>query len=598
MNKSDISEGSLTGVLPRLLAYAGAYRRVLLRALLLLLLATALQLSGPLLIKIFIDEHLTQNRFAIQPLALLLLAYVSGQLLSSIAFYRQSLTFNHVALSIVETLRLQVFAKVLRLPLSYFDRTPTGSLLSRITNDTEAVKELYLNIVSLFLQNSIKVLGVLLAMAVLDIKLMLIALPLLPLVLLLMWTYQRLSTPVFQRVRALVSDVNARLNESIQGMSVVQQFRQQAHVRQQFTDLSERHWRTRMHNLLIDGLLLRALVDLLYLLLLVAILAQVGVSALTLDGAVQIGVIYAFLTYLGSMTEPIIDMVSRLNLLQQSLVSAQRVFVLMDQEEPKTLPVVSTSLPAHSGLHIEVPSFGYQPDRPVLRDIDLRVAPGQFVGIVGHTGSGKSTLMSLLMSFYPLSEGRIRLGDQDLAALAPELRCQWLGLVQQDPFIYRGTIADNIALERPLTQQAIVAAATQAQLHPSIMAMPDGYQTQLVERGANLSAGQRQLLSLARTLARQPKILILDEATANIDSHTEHLLQQSLAQLRGKMTIIAIAHRLSTVQDADQLWVLHQGRVQQQGSHQALLAEPGLYQHLYQMQQQEAKPDMGLLLAQ
>ncbi len=585
----DSQQPSLEGVFARLLAYARPYRSQIIKALLLLLLATGLQLSGPLLIKVFIDDHLTASHYPWWPLALLFTAYVSGQLLSAFAFYRQSLAFNSVALSVVETLRLEVFAKVLRLPLAFFDRTANGSLLSRITNDSEAVKELYINIISLFLQNSVKVLGILLAMAILDWQLMLVALLLIPAVLTLMFAYQRLSTPVFQRVRSLLSDINARINESIQGMSLIQQFRQQARFQQQFSELSHGHWRTRMRNLLIDGLLLRALVDFLYLLLLIALLQRFGVQALTLEGAVQIGVLYAFLTYLGSMTEPIIEMVSRLNLLQQSLVSAQRVFVLMDEPEQAASLAegVAYQPPKDASLLFAIDEFAYQPGRPVLSQIQLRVPAGAFIGIVGHTGSGKSTLMSLLMSFYPISKGQILLGGQALTQLPASERSAWLGLVQQDPFIYRGSIRDNIALELPLSQQQIEQAAKQAQLHEAIMAMPEGYHTQLAERGANLSTGQRQLLSLARTLARQPKILILDEATSNIDSHTERLLQQSLAQLRGQMTIIAIAHRLSTVQDADQLWVLHQGQVQQQGSHQQLLAEDGLYRHLYQMQQQE-----------
>ncbi|WLD56850.1 ABC transporter transmembrane domain-containing protein [Salinispirillum sp. LH 10-3-1] len=575
---------SVRGAFTRLLRYGLRYRALLIQALLLLSLAIAGSVLGPYLIKVFIDDYLTPRELALNPLIALAVVYIVAQIISAIAFFQQAVRFNKIALDVVQTIREEVFAKVMRLPLSFFDHTPTGSLVSRITNDTEAIKDLYVNVISVFIQNAIRILGILIAMAFLDIKLMLIAALLVPMVAILMVTYQKLSTPVFQRVRSLLSDINARLNEGIQGMSVIQIMNQQGRFAKTFSDTSTHHYRMRLRNVMIDGFMLRALVDLFYMAILAILLFSFGIDALTLEGAVQIGVIYAFLNYLGSMTEPVVDMTSRLNMFQQALVSASRVFKLLD--ETSEYEPTDPQEPASDRLAFQIPAFSYDGEKTVLRDIELTVEPGQFVGIVGHTGSGKSTLMSLLMNFYAVPEGQILLGGVPLNQVASSVRTRRLGLVQQDPFIFMGTIADNIRLDLDLSDADVEAAARQAQLHDAIMALPQGYQTELAERGGNLSNGQRQLLSLARTLARKPSILILDEATANIDSETEALVQRSLMLLRGKITILAIAHRLSTVKDADLLLVLHQGEIQQRGTHRALMKEEGLYKHMYQLQQQ------------
>lgn len=576
---------SVKGAFARLLRYGLRHRTLLLQALFLLSIAIAGSVLGPFLIKVFIDDYLTPRELALNPIIALAVVYIVAQVISAFAFFHQAVRFNRIALDVVQNIREDVFAKVMRLPLTFFDHTPTGSLVSRITNDTEAIKDLYVNVISVFIQNAIRILGILIAMAFLDVRLMLIAALLVPMVALLMVTYQKLSTPVFQRARSLLSDINARLNEGIQGMSVIQIMNQQARFAKAFKATSTHHYRMRLRNVTIDGFMLRALVDLMYMLILAFLLFSFGMDALTLEGAVQIGVIYAFLNYLGSMTEPVVDMTSRLNMYQQALVSASRVFKVLD--EPSEQEPEQPQLPAHDQLVFQIPEFSYDGKKTVLRDIHLTIEPGQFVGIVGHTGSGKSTLMSLLMSFYAVPEGQIQWGGVPLNQIASSVRTGRLGLVQQDPFIFMGTIADNIRLDLDISDAEVEAAARQAQLHDAIMALPQGYQTPLVERGGNLSNGQRQLLSLARTLARKPSVLILDEATANIDSETEALVQRSLMLLRGKITLLAIAHRLSTVKDADVLLVLHQGEIQQRGTHRALMKEEGLYKHMYELQQQD-----------
>lgn len=566
-----------------LLRYATVYKKKLWQAFALLLVATTASVLGPYLIKVFIDTYLTPANWAFDKIIPLALIYIVSQLIGASAFYAQALRFNEIALNVVQTLREQVFEHVLALPMSYFDRAATGSLISRITNDTEAIKDLYVNVISSFAQNIVRILGILVGMALLDIRLVWICAVLVPTVFGIMLVYQKLSTPIFMRVRALLSDINARLNEGIQGMSVIQLSNQQATFTRAFEKTSTEHYQAKVKNVVIDGFLLRALIDLIYLLLLAGLLYGFGLIELNAMGSVKVGVVYAFINYLGNVTEPLLDMTSKLNMAQQALVSATRVFALL--EEPRQ---ESTANPANritdTHLYFDIPEFSYDGEKTVLAGMKFDIAPGEFIGLVGHTGSGKSTLMSLLMGFYPLSKGAIRLGQFNLTELSKEQCAAAIGFVQQDPFIFSGTISDNIRLELKVSDAQVVEAAKQAHLHEAIMNMPQGYATELTERGGNLSTGQRQLLSLARTLIRKPKILILDEATANIDSHTEALIQASLMELRGKVTLIAIAHRLSTVKDADCLYVLHQGEIAQSGSHQALMRHEGLYKHLYELQ--------------
>jgi ABC-type multidrug transport system fused ATPase/permease subunit len=566
-----------------LLRYAMAYKPLLVEAFALLLLATVASVAGPYLIKVFIDDYVTPGVWTVGPIATLAIVYIVAQLVGAATFYWQALRFNRIALNVVQTIREQVFAHVMKLPMAYFDRTSTGSLISRITNDTEAIKDLYVNVISTFVQNTVRIIGILVAMAVLDIRLMWIGAILVPTVIAIMVIYQRLSTPIFKRVRSLLSDINARLNEGIQGMSVIQLTNQQQAFARAFQRTSTDHYQAKVKNVTIDGFLLRALIDFIYTLLLAALLFGFGIIELSAQGAVEVGVIYAFVNYMGQVTEPLVDMTSRLNMAQQALVSASRVFELL--REPYAELAEERQPLTSRRIDFAIERFSYDGKQDVLRDIQLQVQPGEFIGLVGHTGSGKSTLMSLLMGFYPLQHGHIRIGDTDLMTLGKQQRAELIGFVQQDPFIFSGTVADNIRLELDLTDADVEQAARRAHLHEAIMAMPSGYKTQLTERGGNLSTGQRQLLSLARTLARQPDVLILDEATANIDSHTEALIQQTLMELRGKVTLIAIAHRLSTVMEADNLVVLHQGQVQQQGTHRQLMSQEGLYKHMYELQQ-------------
>lgn len=573
-----------SGTLSRLIRYTLQHRRTLLIAIVLLLVATAADVAGPLLIKHFIDNHLMPSHWVVQEIAWLLVGYIVANLIAAVLGYQQSLLWNQIAQRVVLTMRHQIFSRIMQLPLKRFDYTPTGSLISRITNDTEAVKEFFVGVLSVYIQNSVRVLGILMAMAILNWRLMLVCMAFLPAVILVMYIYRRLSTPVFQRARELLSDINARMNEMIQGVTVIQLFAQERHFAKQYAATTRNHFKTRRRTMQMDALLLRPMVDMLYLFTLVGLLYLFARDALEPAGAmIEIGVIYAFLSYLGRFTEPLIEMTQRLNVFQQAIVSAQRVFAWMDEPEESGRDH-KTALLTQGDIHFKAVEFSYDGITPVLRNISFTAEAGKFIGIVGHTGSGKSTIASLLMRFYQPSGGQIQVDGHDLAELSQTGLRTHFAIVQQDSFILATSLADNIAIGRNLSRADIVAAAQAVGLHEHVLAMPQGYDTVLEEKGQSLSVGQRQLLSLARAMAGKPRILVLDEATANVDSATELEVQKSLLALKGQVTLVVIAHRLSTITQADQIIVLHQGEIMQQGRHRDLLSQDGLYRHMYELQ--------------
>lgn len=573
----------------RLLRYALTDRRLVRHAVTLLLIATAADVASPLLIKTFIDDHLLVGDWSVTPLALLAGGYIALQLINAAANYMQSVRFATLAVQGVQALRIEAFARVLHLPLNFFDRTPTGALVSRLTNDTEYAREMYVDVLGTYIQGVVRIIGIFIVMAFLDWHLMLVCLLFLPFVAGLMVVYQRLSTPRFQRVRALLSDINARIYESVQGIKVIQLLHQEARFAKRFATTADEHFEARMRNLKLDAVLLRPLVDLLHMFTLAGLLYLFGYRSF--ETPVAVGVIYVFVNYLARFVEPMIEMTQRLSLFQQAVVAGQRVFDLIDDEITR-YPEQPQARIERGEIALRNVTFSYDGRRDVLSDVSFTVPAGSFYAIVGHTGSGKSTIANLLLRFYDPQSGTINIDGHPLGSIpVAELRNK-VGIVQQDAVVFGGSVADNIALGRPLDRAAIEHAAQRAGLHEFIADLPQGYDTSLDERGSNLSTGQRQLLSLARTLAGAPRILILDEATAHVDSRTEEHVQHALARLRGEITLLVIAHRLSTIQAADSILVLHHGALSQQGTHAQLLTQDGLYRNLYQLQELERRSEV------
>ncbi|MFC4930247.1 ABC transporter ATP-binding protein [Massilia sp. GCM10023247] len=564
-------------------------RRQLVVATLWLILAAALEVMGPILGKALIDDHLVPRHADWTRMALLL----GGALLSGWAAswlrYLQLVRLSGMAMRSVRRLREWVYGHVMRLPMAFFDRAITGQLVSRVTNDTEAVKTLYIQVLFVLLDSTIVLIGTTIAMAWLDWRLMLIVLALLPAVLVIVWLYQRLSAPAVTRARALRSEINGQMAESIGGMTVLQASNAAGRFGERFAHTNQSHYTARLAELKANAFLLRPALDLLNVILLAVVIFSFGRREI---GAVEVGVLYAFISYIARVVEPLIQITMQFSGLQQAVVATARVANLLDEAgaaEHAAGRAAGTRLAPQAGapaVRVRDLSFAYVPGQNVLHDISLDIPQGAFFGIVGHTGSGKSTLLSLLLRYYPAEIGRIEICGEPIAGIDNERFRNEVGLVPQDPFLLAASARENIDMGRGLPQAQIEAAARAAHAHEFIAALEEGYDTALGEGGSRLSSGQKQLIAIARALAGEPRILLLDEATSRIDSATEQIVQEALDELRGTVTIVAIAHRLSTIRDADRIIVLNHGRITEAGAHEELMRiEGGLYQRLYLLQQ-------------
>lgn len=558
--------GQMWPTLKRLLAYGSPWRKPLSIAVLLLWIAAIAEVTGPLLISYFIDNMVAKNYLPLGLVAGLGVAYVGLQLTAAGLHYAQSLLFNRAAVGVVQQLRTDVMDAALRQPLSEFDTQPVGQVISRVTNDTEVIRDLYVTVVATVLRSAALIGAMLVAMFSLDWRMALVAIAIFPAVLIVMVIYQRYSTPIVRRVRAYLADINDGFNEVINGMSVIQQFRQQARFGERMGEASRSHYMARMQTLRLDGFLLRPLLSLFSALVLCGLLMLFG---LTTRGTIEVGVLYAFISYLGRLNEPLIELTTQQSMLQQAVVAGERVFELMDRPRQT---YGDDERPLESGsIAFDHVSFAYRDDQLVLQDINLEVPSRGFVALVGHTGSGKSTLASLLMGYYPLTQGEIRLDGRPLAALSHNALRKGVAMVQQDPVVLADTFYANVTLGRPFTPEQVWEVLETVQLADLARGLSEGIHTRLGEQGNNLSVGQKQLLALARVLIETPQVLILDEATASIDSGTEQAIQQALAAVRDRTTLVVIAHRLSTIVDADTILVLHRGQAVERGTHRALL---------------------------
>jgi ABC-type multidrug transport system, ATPase and permease components len=565
--------------LKRLLAYGSPWRKPLSIAVVMLWVAAIAEVSGPLLISYFIDNMVAKSYLPLGLVAGLGAAYVGLQLLAASLHYAQSLLFNQAAVGVVQQLRTDVMDAALRQPLSEFDTQPVGQVISRVTNDTEVIRDLYVTVVATVLRSAALVGAMLVAMFSLDWRMALVAITIFPAVLIVMVIYQRYSTPIVRRVRAYLADINDGFNEVINGMSVIQQFRQQARFGERMGEASRSHYMARMQTLRLDGFLLRPLLSLFSALVLCGLLMLFGFGA---GGTIEVGVLYAFISYLGRLNEPLIELTTQQSILQQAVVAGERVFELMDRPR-QTYGDDERELKSGT-IEIDHASFAYREDRLVLQDIHLDISSRSFVALVGHTGSGKSTLASLLMGYYPLTSGEIRLDGRPLSTLSHDVLRKGIAMVQQDPVVMADSFFANVTLGRPFSEAQVWAVLEKVQLAELARTMSDGIYTKLGEQGNNLSVGQKQLLALARVLIETPQVLILDEATASIDSGTEQAIQQALAEVREKTTLVVIAHRLSTIVDADTILVLHRGQAVERGTHRELLEAKGRYWQMYQLQ--------------
>ena len=563
----------------RLLSYVKPYLFLTIAALSFLLLTTVIRSIIPLLASYFIDHYVHQVTDGV---LLVLGGYFGLYILQMLFQYIGNFWFAKVSYSIVRDIRQDAFSKMESLGMAYFDQTPSGSIVSRLTNDTESISEMFSGILSSFISAIFVVAVTLYTMFALEWKLTSLIVLFLPIIFILVNMYRKKSAPVVEKTRSLLSQINSKLAESIEGIRIIQAFRQEERLSDEFEAINQEHLAFASRSMALDSLFLRPALSLIKILAYAFLMTYFGLD--WSDAPVSAGLIYAFIQYANRLFDPLLEVTQHFSTLQTSMVSAGRVFTLMDQtiEEPRQ---ESTDVRIIKGAIVfEDVSFSYDGKRKILDHVSFEVKKGQTIAFVGATGSGKSSIINVFMRFYEFQSGRILIDGQDIRQFAPhELRSN-IGLVLQEPFLYHGTIASNIQMYQDISQDDIIEAARFVDAAPFIEKLPNGYQQLVTERGSSFSTGQRQLLAFARTMASQPKILILDEATANIDSETEQTVQHSLEKMRKGRTTIAIAHRLSTIQDADCIYVLDKGKIIESGSHEELLALKGTYHRMYELQ--------------
>ena len=574
-------------VFRRLMGYLFRYKWWTLTALAFILLTTLTRTAIPLVAQYYID-HFVSNQAA-QSGLFLLLGYYLLFLLRVLFTYLGSYTFSRVAYSIVRDMRQETFANIQKLGMAYFDKTPAGSIVSRITNDTQAVADMFGTVFSSFIASFFIFTATLITMLQLNWQLTLFILPFLPVIWGSVWLYRKLSNHLVMMTRSKLSDINVKLSESIEGMRIIQAFRQEERLIGEFEAINQEHLDYANRSVNVNSLFLRPAMSLLKVLAYAVILTFFGLNWQT--ASFTAGLMYAFIQYINQLFDPLIEVTQNFATLQTSMVSAERVFAMMDQRAYEPTQAPSDLEVSQGRIEFRNVSFSYDGKRDVLKDISFQVQVGETIAFVGHTGSGKSSIINLFMRFYEFDRGQILIDGVDIREYSQPALRKAIGLVLQDPFLYHGTIESNIKMYQDhLSRSDVQAAAEFVDADAFISQLPEGYDQPVTERGSTLSSGQRQLIAFARTVAAKPKILILDEATANIDSETEEVIQHSLKKMRKGRTTIAIAHRLSTIQDADCIYVLDKGRIIESGTHDQLLALEGTYQKMYQLQAGQLQP--------
>ncbi|MBQ9324652.1 MAG: ABC transporter ATP-binding protein [Clostridia bacterium] len=574
----------------RLMHYMKPHRKVLFLCLLLVLLSTVLDLYRPILIGNAIDEYITGSyapgeqvaeRFAgiLRASGLYLLCLCALFLCHRFQF----LFMQRTGQDIIYGVRQDLFQHVESLTMRFFDLTPVGKIVTRLTNDVESINDVFANILVKLFQNIIKILGLAVIMLTLNVRMALYSFVMLPLVAFLTVLSRTLSRRAFQITRTRLTALNTYLSEHLSGMRIIQIFHQETRKMQEFSENNEQLYRAGFREMMVNALFRPGIYMTSVIALVIVILAG---SSSVLSGIISIGTLYIFLQYIKSFFEPIQELAEQFSTLQNAIASAEKIFTLLDEKPLIEDPVHPVSPDRIRGrIEFDHVWFAYQGEDWVLRDVSFTIEPGQKVAFVGATGAGKSSILNLIGRYYDIQKGQIRLDGIDIRDMSREQIRKAIGQVQQDVFIFTGDIASNIRLlNDEISDEAMVHASEEVNAARFISRLPDGYHQAVTERGSTLSAGQRQLLSFARTLATDPSILILDEATANIDTETEQWIQEAVERLMKGRTTIMVAHRLSTIQHADMIHVMHHGKIRESGTHQELLDQNGIYRKLYDLQ--------------
>lgn len=509
--------------------------------------------------------------------------YIIVLLLNLICSYAQTMILQLTGQNIIYTIREQLFHHVHSLPLRYFDTHPVGRIITRITNDVEGLHEMYATILIRLFKNSVKILGLAIVMLSINLKLALYSFAMLPLIAMLTYIFKTLSRKVHRLVRTKISMLNTFLSENISGMRLIQIFANEKMKYDEFFEKSKDLYRTNIRQLTIFAIFRPSI----YFLSQIALAIVLYTSARSvLDGSITLGIMYVFINYISNFFEPIQDLAEQFSTLQNAYASAEKIFTVLDEKntiEEKEKPVKLGKIKGK--IEFKHVFFAYENDDYVLKDVSFVIQPGEKVAFVGATGAGKSSILNLIGRYYDIQKGQILIDDVDIKELSIQEIREAIGQVQQDVFIFTGDIAGNIRLQNEeISDEKIKECAKTVNASHFIEQLPNQYHELVSERGSTLSSGQRQLLSFARTLAFDPKILVMDEATANIDTETEQLIQDALEKLMEGRTTIMVAHRLSTIQHADNIIVMHKGKIREMGTHQELLQQNGIYKKLYELQ--------------
>lgn len=573
-------------IVHRLLTIAAKYWPSFVISILAVIVQSTMNILLPRFLQYYMDHFLTQTTLSEKVILFSAVIYLVGVIIRSLGQFFTNFAFNMGSEYMLEDLRRSLFSKLHQLGMSYFDRTSAGSIVSRVNNDTMSLSD-FMQVFLSGLVGIFSVLSALIAMWFTDKVAAIAVLLFLPLLIMSILIYNKYSSSAYRFMRQKLSEINTRISETIQGIDIIQNFRQQKRIQKEFEHTNHEYLQSRRSIIKINSLLLSPIVNLLYTLALISAMYILGWHAHI--GFVQAGMIYAFTTYISQFFNPITNMMDTLSFFQDGVVAGSRSFHILDSKEygPQQNRAAQGEITA-GAIEFRHVSFAY-PDGPeVLHDVSFKVNPGESLGIVGHTGSGKSTMINILLRFYEFQNGEILIDGQDIRNLPVSEIRQKIGLVLQDSYLFYGDINFNIRLyDQNVSDRQIQLAAKLVHADEFIQKLPQQYHTQVTPGGNGLSAGQKQLISFARTIVHQPSILVLDEATASIDTQTEDLIQTGLDRMRQDRTTIAIAHRLSTIKKSTNILVLDNGRVVEYGNHKELLKRKGYYYELYMLQEKD-----------
>lgn len=566
-----------------MMRYAKTYKWLFLCASLFSAIAAVVTVTMPRVIQTYIDQYISTSNVTLKTALLFVSVYIGLIVMQAVSHYCSNFLFRLASEKTVESIRNTLFEKIHQLGMRYFDQTPAGSIVSRVTNDTETLKSFWDVFYALF-EGTITSISVFVGMYLLNPQMALLFLIFIPIIFGAIVYYQSYSSRVYRSMREVMSRLNTKLNENIMGMSIVQHFHQEERIIEEFNQDNYRHFTALRAIVRMHALMLNPFIGFLEGIAMVLVLFILGNQFF--DGMLEVGTVYAFTQYCTTFFRPMEMMMGSMSQLQDGVVSSHRILKVMANEEVAPEQEGNTSATITSAkLEFKNVSFSYDGKTDILKNISFTVNPGETLAIVGHTGSGKSSIINVLMRFYEFYEGDVLIDGHSIRSFSYDTLRKQVGLVLQDSFLFYGDVTRNIRLlNTDINQRQVREAARFVHADTFIEADPKAYQKKVIERGASYSAGQRQLLSFARTMVREPKLLILDEATANIDTETELYIQSSLEKMRKGRTTIAIAHRLSTIKDADHIIVLDKGRILEEGTHDDLIALQGAYYQMYQLQ--------------